>query len=813
MKIKQTLLIGATVVATSFAASAQQDLYIPNEAGFLARAHHMYELGNYAGTIDQLRTLDTEMISLPTDQQADALYLLASSLYNRGDRECLETADRLVTLFPESQEAVMATMLKGDFHFFHHEWPDALIEYQKVDVKRLPASQQDLCTYRTMLSLIKTGHYKEARQELKVLASKSGYKNAYTFYTAYLDYINGDFNKAYSGFASVPEGIEGLNAGYYLAQIEFTREQYSSVISRCRRLLAENEDEEYIPETERIMGLSLFKTGDKESAVKYLQSYEKRVETPTADAIYALGSALYDEGDYLSASSYMSRITDQENKLGQGAWLYLGQCALKQGNLSEAALAFEKAARMDEDKAVSESALYNYAATVTRGGKVPFSSSADLLEKFAAKYPDSEFTPSVEEYLATAYYNDHNYEKALRSINAIRNPSQKVLAAKQKVLYELGVTSLTSGKPTDAARYLEQCTAINSGNSELTAEANLWLGDARYSLGKYSDAAKCYTKFLNGSGSTANRAAALYGLAYSQYKQSNYSDAAKNFSKAMSTTPALPATQASDAMLRYADCLYYTGKYSDAATIYAKAASQGVADADYALYREAVMAGLAGNTTKKLQLLNQAEKEYPGSRWLSQILLEEARTYEETGHSEQAAEAYKKRLLTSTDVNVDELFNMASTMHNAGKWNDLLEVTARIRRAGQLDTDELADLDLYDADAYNHTGQSATAAKIYQQLAGTPTSLTGSKAAVSYGHYLLSEKRYADAEAAMLEFTDSGTPYEYWLARGYIILADAYSGLGKDYLAKEYLTSLKENYPGDEDDIADMIATRLKRIK
>jgi tetratricopeptide (TPR) repeat protein len=225
------------------------------------------------------------------------------------------------------------------------------------------------------------------------------------------------------------------------------------------------------------------------------------------------------------------------------------------------------------------------------------------------------------------------------------------------------------------------------------------------------------------------------------------------------------------------------------------------------------MAGLAGNTTKKLQLLNQAEKSYPNSRWLSSILLEEARTYEETGRTEQAAEAYKKRLLTSTNVDVDELFTMASTMHNAGKWEDLLEVTDRIRRAGQLDTDELADLDLYDADAYNHTGQSAKAAKIYQQLAGTPTSLTGSKAAVSYGHYLLSEKRYADAEAAMLEFTDSGTPYEYWLARGYIVLADAYSGLGKDYLAKEYLQSLKENYPGDEDDIADMIATRLKRIK
>ncbi len=64
----------------------------------------------------------------------------------------------------------------------------------------------------------------------------------------------------------------------------------------------------------------------------------------------------------------------------------------------------------------------------------------------------------------------------------------------------------------------------------------------------------------------------------------------------------------------------------------------------------------------------------------------------------------------------------------------------------------------------------------------------------------------------MLEFTDAGTPHEYWLARGFIILADAYSGLGKDYLAREYLNSLRDNYPGEEEDIADMIASRLKKL-
>ncbi|MDE6448190.1 MAG: hypothetical protein K2L35_07710, partial [Muribaculaceae bacterium] len=68
----------------------------------------------------------------------------------------------------------------------------------------------------------------------------------------------------------------------------------------------------------------------------------------------------------------------------------------------------------------------------------------------------------------------------------------------------------------------------------------------------------------------------------------------------------------------------------------------------------------------------------------------------------------------------------------------------------------------------------------------------------------------AGARDRMEDFTSSGSSQQYWVARGFIVLADAYTALGKDYLAQEYLRSLKQNYPGDEDDIRRMIAKRLK---
>lgn len=78
---------------------------------------------------------------------------------------------------------------------------------------------------------------------------------------------------------------------------------------------------------------------------------------------------------------------------------------------------------------------------------------------------------------------------------------------------------------------------------------------------------------------------------------------------------------------------------------------------------------------------------------------------------------------------------------------------------------------------------------------------------------MLADKEYAQARDAMEAFTEAGTPHQYWLARGFIALADAYHGLGDKALAREFVSSLRENYPGSEQDIADMISSRLNKWK
>ncbi len=75
---------------------------------------------------------------------------------------------------------------------------------------------------------------------------------------------------------------------------------------------------------------------------------------------------------------------------------------------------------------------------------------------------------------------------------------------------------------------------------------------------------------------------------------------------------------------------------------------------------------------------------------------------------------------------------------------------------------------------------------------------------------MLAEGKNDDAKAVADEFINANPPHAYWLARGFIVLSDALRAEGETFEADEYLRTLKENYPGTEADIFEMIEKRLK---
>lgn len=1010
-----TRLVIAPLISAAFAitpAMEARDFLSPLAEGYLERGRTMLGNGNYTGAIDQLRHLSDEGAYLSPSDSRELAYMLAMAAYERGDSDCISLLSDFISRYPSSCEALEASLALADGYLYDGRFADALDRYETIDFSRLNVTQKPLYTYRMAFCLVKCGEFDEAVPLLRSLEDNRDYSVAADFYLGYIDYVHGNYDRAYDRFVSVtrsrtPEYSNyrrsgsyiptGLEAEYYLVHIEYVRANYGEVISTGKRLLADMPVEQLRPELEKVIGLSYFKLGDKGDARRYLQDYFDICDgVPSDDAVYAMGVLDYEDADYGKASQLFSSISGLRNDLGQGASLYLGQIAARDGDDNAAAMAFERAATMVYDRAVGETALYNYVAARTRGGNIPFGSSISLLERFLEEYPSSEYAPAVEEYLATAYYNEHDYLKALKSIERISHPNEKVLAAKQKVTYELGMEAMANNRPAEAENYLRQAVDLSRYSRKIADDSRLWLGDALYAQRKWSAAEGAYKQYLDAASGSSNRSLALYNMAYTLYMQDRFSQAASWFRKAVDASPSLPGKLRDDAEVRLADCLYYTGDYKGAMSRYATVVSRGVQDADYAAFRHAVMRGLGGDIKGKVSELNALRGKYPDSRWLPAALLEKGMTfnslgqtadatkafeqlsseypsspyarkgmlnlaiaYSKTAQSGRAAQAYRevirnwptseeaslanedlRRYYASTGeldeysdflssvpdaprLDADEkeklsfeaaesafaadernfsmleqyverypsgrylaqaLLDLAEAYDAAGKqemalssldkllsrrgdspqatealmmraqlledipsrrndalmaWRDLerradaeflpdayagiMRTTdfesERVRyarlalRSGGLSADMMEEASLYEAIGLRDSGDTASAAQILTSLAANPKSLPGARAAVTLGQMQLDAGHLNEAERTLSDFTEAGSPHQYWLARGFIALADTYKAMGKTYLAKEYITSLRDNYPGSELDIHDMISKRLKSWK
>ena len=555
-------------------------IFSPATQGTLTRARLMTAQGNFTGALDQLRSIADAHLSESEAEERE--WLVCRALCGRGDEGCVAALEDFISRHPASPQALTARLMAADHYFFTRHYGDALRRYLEIGTSSLSGSQKELYTYRTAVCMLRTGHYDDARSLLATLRSSARYGTAARFYEAYADYAEGKLDEAERGFNAIarrpePKGDTdgdylpgGLDARAYLVQIDFARGQWERTARQGEELLASGQlPDELRDETQRVVGESLFKLGERDRARRTLASYAASADTPAASAMYTLGVLEYDRGDYARAEEIFSSLTDLRDDLAQSAYLYLGQIALTRGEENMAAISFRKAWEMGFDPKVTETALYNYVAAITRGGNIPFASSIPMLEQFRTTFADSEYAPAVEEYLAAAYYNEKDYNRALESIAGIRNPGPKVLAAKQKIEYEAGIEALSNGDPARAAKLFASAAAPGTPDRDVATQASLWLGDALFALDDWNGAEKAYRRYISAARPSANRSLALYDLAYTLYMKDRFADGAAAFADALAARPALPAPLLDDARLRRADCLYYSGRYAEALPLYA----------------------------------------------------------------------------------------------------------------------------------------------------------------------------------------------------------------------------------------------------
>ena len=638
------ILIPLCLVVGSHMASGQRSYQFDAPNRLFVEGKELFSLKNYSGCIDKLEAYKQHSTDADLIQEAD--YMLVYSAYEQGRPNAVELLKDYLDVYPASRHADEVNFLIGSAHFGLGEYQKAIFWFNESNIDMLSPEQQEAYCFRLAYSLLQIGDMEKARgyfARIEQIGTK--YREASTYYVAYIDYATGKYNNALVEFTRLKDLSDYKERSlYYITQIYFIQNKYEKVISEGKELLASYPDSENNSEVYRIMGNAYYHLGNEDQAINMLSKYVSSTDSPLRGDLYILGVCYYNKGNYSSAVNALGRTVRENDALSQNAYLYLGQSYLKLKDKNNARMAFEAAATSSFDKQVKEAAMYNYALLIHETAFTGFGESVTIFEDFLNDFPNSKYADKVNDYLVEVYLTTKNYQAALNSIDKIKHPSTKILEAKQDILFQLGTQAFTNMELDKAVDLFSRAISLGAYNLESRNDAYFWRGESYYRQGEYNKAISDYRTYLNNTRqrNTDMYALAHYNLGYSYFKLKEYGEALNRFRQYVNLESNQQTPAYADAYNRIGDCLFHNRQFAMAEENYTRAAQLQPSAGDYSVYQKGFLLGLQKDYKGKISVMDRLIREFPESQYVDDALFEKGRSYVLLDNNQAAAASFEQ---------------------------------------------------------------------------------------------------------------------------------------------------------------------------
>ena len=638
------ILIPLCLVVGSHMASGQRSYQFDAPNRLFVEGKELFSLKNYSGCIDKLEAYKQHSTDADLIQEAD--YMLVYSAYEQGRPNAVELLKDYLDVYPASRHADEVNFLIGSAHFGQGEYQKAIFWFNESNIDMLSPEQQEAYCFRLAYSLLQIGDMEKARgyfARIEQIGTK--YREASTYYVAYIDYATGKYNNALVEFTRLKDLPDYKERSlYYITQIYFIQNKYEKVISEGKELLASYPDSENNSEVYRIMGNAYYHLGNEDQAINMLSKYVSSTDSPLRGDLYILGVCYYNKGNYSSAVNALGRTVRENDALSQNAYLYLGQSYLKLKDKNNARMAFEAAATSSFDKQVKEAAMYNYALLIHETAFTGFGESVTIFEDFLNDFPNSKYADKVNDYLVEVYLTTKNYQAALNSIDKIKHPSTKILESKQDILFQLGTQAFTNMELDKAVDLFSRAISLGAYNLESRNDAYFWRGESYYRQGEYNKAISDYRTYLNNTRqrNTDMYALAHYNLGYSYFKLKEYGEALNRFRQYVNLESNQQTPAYADAYNRIGDCLFHNRQFAMAEENYTRAAQLQPSAGDYSVYQKGFLLGLQKDYKGKISVMDRLIREFPESQYVDDALFEKGRSYVLLDNNQAAAASFEQ---------------------------------------------------------------------------------------------------------------------------------------------------------------------------
>ncbi len=391
-------------------------------------------------------------------------------------------------------------------------------------------------------------------------------------------------------------------------------------------------------------------------------------------------------------------------------------------------------------------------------------------------------------------------------------------------------------------------------DTPMYAEGLYELGRANMDIADYSKATEAFSMLYDTSADLQTRARALIGLGMVSRNTSDYDRALSYYKEVVSI---VPGSQLADDALLAIESIYQTiqqpQKYLEYVESTGLAAGKSESDKDDLYFSTAEQVYLSGNYVQAASSLQKYLDTYPYGAHVTAARFYLAESYSALGGKEKACDLYEtvasaadagsfaessllhlaelsytlERYMKAysaykdlrdkavIDANRREaVFGMMRSAFRARSWEDARAASDVVAGLSGLSAAEKRECNYVKAKSLLATSRRDEALAVFKTLSSEPATDEGAEARYILIQDSYDRADYSAVQQGVFDFSDKSGGQNYWLARAYITLADAFVQLGKSEQAQATLESIRDGYTPEraDDDIMDLVQSRLYKL-
>jgi len=629
--MKHSPVLILLMIGLSHFSSAQQTRFISDPQVSFNQAKEFFQKEQYSLAYPILK--DLEQRRRETDRSNDALnyqdirYYATVCALKQNEERAAFNAQEFIDLEDNAARVQMMSFHLAEYYYRKQDFSKSIEAYEKVNISNLSNDEIADLKFHLGYSYFTVQRFDQAKPLLNTIREMPKDKNYLdaNYYYGFIAFYDHDYSNALEAFRIVENHERyGKVVPYYISTIEYSLHREDKAVAYAETKLKTG-NQVYDLEMRQLVGHSYFQKKQYDKAIPYLQEFVNKSEKVSRQDLYELSYCYYQTGNLTKAIDGFKQLGGKEDSLAQNAMYLLGDAYLKTNQKANARNAFLFCAANSSNEKQKEISQFNYAKLSFELGYQDV--ALNELQKFIAKYPQSEYSAEAKDLLVGVLANTSNYEDAITLIGEMKNPSPTAKQVYPRILYGRATELINDGH-LDDARELLDIAEKSPNNTSVLPLVQFWKGELAYRSNNIDDAIRYYFDYLrtgvvNGDVSPAN---AKYNLGYCFLKKENYNQAAGFFEEIVKTPRINSPSLEQDAYLRSADCYYMNRDYKRAESMYNKVLEYSWPSADYATFQKAMIEGV-GSGKKKIDLLSSMSRKYPTSSLRPDANMEIANTY------------------------------------------------------------------------------------------------------------------------------------------------------------------------------------------